>query len=386
MENKEKMVKYDGEEISEKLLLKIQRDAIEKDKKEMANWMKKKYQCSVCKISPRPGTKTVKKCTFCTKIFCDGCMSHNCPNKGKINTNSSVNIALTFTLDIMDKYMSYSCKNVKFGCEEMLANAAKLVGHEKNCDFQAIQCTEINCKTEVCYLKYLDHFEENHGNYENLGDAKVFKSPIGFDKLIQYVPVTYVKPVCSDANCKGTPNYASFRKCATCLKIYCCQGKSGAGANYKCETHLCYNGTGQRSYCHANSTDIGAGEKGENGKWLSKKFTAFNKTFFEVGIMRNNFIYKWIYVLALPDEAKNYYFHAYMKNANGENVLTYYDQVRSMVETHEKVIADGTCFSMAVQNAKRFVKEGTNQVDFSLKIRNLKDEAKDDEEESGIDD
>ena len=140
MANKEKMVKYDGEEISEELLRKIQQDAIEKDKKEMANnWMKKEYQCSVCKISPRPGTKTVKKCTYCTNIFCDGCMSHQCPNHGsKINANSSVNIALTITLD-MDKYMSYSCKNIKFGCEEMLANEAKLAEHEKYCDFQV--CT-----------------------------------------------------------------------------------------------------------------------------------------------------------------------------------------------------------------------------------------------------
>ena len=34
MANKEKMVKYDGEEISEELLRKIQQDAIEKNKKE----------------------------------------------------------------------------------------------------------------------------------------------------------------------------------------------------------------------------------------------------------------------------------------------------------------------------------------------------------------
>ena len=64
----------------------------------------------------------------------------------------------------------------------------------------------------------------------------------------------------------------------------------------------------------------------------------------------------------------------------------YYGQVRSMVETHEKVIEDETCFIMGVKNVKKFVKEGTNQVDFSLKIRNLKDEAKDEEDESGIDD
>ena len=162
MENKEKMVKYGGKEISEELLHQIQQDTIEKNKKEtekickesiekdkieMAyNWLKKEYQCFVCKISPRPGTKTVKKCTICTKIFCDGCMSHQCPTKGKINTNSSVNIALTITLD-MDKYMSYSCKNIKFGCEEMLANEAKLAEHEKYCDFQV--CTFNECIIQI---------------------------------------------------------------------------------------------------------------------------------------------------------------------------------------------------------------------------------------------
>ena len=240
---------------------------------------------------------------------------------------------------------------------------------------QAIKCTDFDCKTEVCYLNYLDHFEENHGNYENLGDGKVFKSPIDFDKNQIF---------CSKANCKVIPNFETFRKCDTCLKVFCCQGNSSYGHGYKCGYHYCFNPVSQTlSWKYADKTDIGAGEK---GKWLSKKFTAFNKTFFEVGIMRNNFIYKWIYVLALPEEAKNYYFHAYVKNANGENVLTYYGQVRSMVETHEEVIKNQKCFIIGDMNALQFVKEGTNQVDFFLKIRNLKDEAKDEEDESGIDD
>ena len=242
---------------------------------------------------------------------------------------------------------------------------------------QAIKCTQIDCKTEVCYLNYLDHFEEIHGNYANLGDGKVFKSPIDFDMTQQF---------CSNTNCKAISNFETLRKCTTCLEVFCRQGKS---AYFKdgssCGYHYCYRATDGASmgWQVATETIIGALA---NEKWLSKKFTAFNKTFFEVGIIRNNFIYKWIYVLALPDEAKNYYFHAYMKNANGENVLAYYGQVRSMVESHEEVIGSQKCFIMGVQNAERFVKEGTNQVDFSLKIRNLKDEAKDEDEESGIDD
>jgi hypothetical protein len=239
---------------------------------------------------------------------------------------------------------------------------------------QAIKCTDIDCKTEVCYLNYLDHFEENHGNYENLGDGKVFKSPIDFNKIQQF---------CANTNCKGLPSFETFRKCFYCLKVFCCQGKSLYGVGYNCGYHNCYRPSdgANLSWITASLTDTVG-----NGKWLSKKFTSFNKTFFEVGIMRNNFIYKWIYVLALPEEAKNYYFHAYVKNANGENVLAYYNQVRSMVETHEQVIENQNYFIIGAKQAKRFVKEGTKQVDFSLKIRNLKDEAKDEDVESGIDD
>ena len=97
-------------------------------------------------------------------------------------------------------------------------------------------------------------------------------------------------------------------------------------------------------------------------------------------------IYKWVYVLALLDEAKKYFFHAYVKNSNGETVLTYYNQVRSLVESHEEVIENENCFIIGVKQAKNFVKEDTKQVDFSMKIRNIKDEAKDEDEESGIDD
>ena len=57
-----------------------------------------------------------------------------------------------------------------------------------------------------------------------------------------------------------------------------------------------------------------------------------------------------------------------------------------MIESHEDVIEKENCLVIGFKNTKRFVMKGTNQVDFSVKIRNLKDEAKDDKEESGIDD
>ena len=116
--------------------------------------------------------------------------------------------------------------------------------------------------------------------------------------------------------------------------------------------------------------------------WYPRKFTAFQRTFFEVAILRNNMIYQWIFVLALPDEAKHFWFQVFVKNDMGETVRTYFEQVQSMVEGFDTV----NYWTLSVKKAKTFAGNNTNQLKYSLKIRNLKDEAKDEDEESGIDD
>ena len=122
------------------------------------------------------------------------------------------------------------------------------------------------------------------------------------------------------------------------------------------------------------------------GIWSPKKFTAFERTFFDVSIIRNNTIYKWIYILALPDVAKNFQAQITVKNAMGETIIDYPEQVRSVVECHDSIIENENCFTLSVKKAKRYAMRDTNQVDYAVKIRNLKDEAKDEDEESGIDD
>ena len=97
-------------------------------------------------------------------------------------------------------------------------------------------------------------------------------------------------------------------------------------------------------------------------------------------------IYKWIYVLALPDEAKKFQVDVSVKNSMGEIVLDYHEQTRSMVESHDFVIENEKCFMLGIKKAKGYAMKDTNQVDYTVKIRNLKDEAKDEDEESGIDD
>ena len=120
--------------------------------------------------------------------------------------------------------------------------------------------------------------------------------------------------------------------------------------------------------------------------WFPRMFTAFEKTFFEVRVKRNNFIYNWIYILAMPDQAKNYFYHALVENTSGEKILTFYGQARSMFENPDEIIANEDCFVFGVTTAKKLADKITNQLGYSVKIRNLKDEAKDDSGESGIDD
>lgn len=384
MEVKKKTITIDGEEItaSENWFKKFEENVGEEVKMELArDTLKKEYQCFRCKILPRPGTKDVRKCTsYCLRIFCNACSLHHCPNTGgQYQANQSVPITLSLTLDV-GKYSSFFCKNYKFGCKEIFVGEAKLLDHEKNCIFQVIHCADIDCKLEVGYLDYLDHFKEKHVKCENLGDGKMFKLPIDFNKLQKI-------NTCSTPNCTGTPvvgQVNNFIRCQYCNKVFCNRGRSSAlnYRQYTCAYHQCNEAGNVVALANiAVTVDAASFEK-----WLPKKFTAFNKTFFEVGLIRNKFIYKWIYVLGLPDEAKNFYFHANVQNENGENVHAYYDQVRSLVESPDEVMENENCFIIGLKNAKKFVKRGTNSVDVSLKIRNLKDEAKDDDEESGIDD
>ena len=90
--------------------------------------------------------------------------------------------------------------------------------------------------------------------------------------------------------------------------------------------------------------------------------------------------------MALPDEAKHFQVQVTVKNAMGETVDFYKEQARSMVESHDFIVENEKCFMLGIKKAKGYAVKDTNQVDCSVKIRNLKDEAKDEDEESGIDD
>ena len=416
MEDK-KIFKVDGGiEISEEALQKIRKDAVNDFKKEMIRTtIKKEFECFGCKNLPRPSQTTIKKCKTCSNIFCGICGigSHLCSDGTQRNPNESV------PLKIDVEFLPYFCKNNKFGCEEILFKDSELFEHEPTCAFQIVCCPDFSCKDKVNFLNYVDHFKEKHGDYEDLGEGRTFKLPLPMDQIqsqalkvtlkndvLAFVSLLGGKYQISDKLFNGKPTWLMISYAPKAIwyedKSWNIGLKTDIGKRrsmINCTTSIEPDDSNnvwkyvnlKREWVVDNENDVSVQSVFDKAietsvKWSPKMFTAFGKTFFDVSIIRNKIIYKWIYVLALPDEAKKFQVDVSVKNCMGETVHDYHEQTRSMVESHDFVIENEKCFMLGIKKARGYAMKDTNQVDYTVKIRNLKDEAKDEDEESGIDD
>jgi len=116
-----------------------------------------------------------------------------------------------------------------------------------------------------------------------------------------------------------------------------------------------------------------------------KRISVFNFMFFGVGIIKDQFMFSWIYILGGPEVAKNFFYHVKVKKENTEDELTFCGQVRSLSEHYEEITKSFNAFFMPIVKMKEFL-DGYSKLSLEYQIRNMKDEAKDDNEESGISD
>merc|ERR1712156_261859 len=88
---------------------------------------------------------------------------------------------------------------------------------------------------------------------------------------------------------------------------------------------------------------------------FTSKINAFNKTFFEVGYLRNGFVHRWIFLHGFKDEAKYFFYRATIANANknGDERI-FYGQVRSMDETCDDIISQQNCFIIGQKTCENF--------------------------------
>jgi len=142
--------------------------------------------------------------------------------------------------------------------------------------------------------------------------------------------------------------------------------------------------------------------KGEKNKWAAyKKFAVsdFDSTtllyfppikitstdgdaFYEVGYIKNKAFYFIIYLMGSSDEAKKFSCKISVSNKDGEE-FTYTGKIHTFDEKYEDIIASESLFKIGNNAIKKSLDE-KKRLCFELTIRNLKEEAKDDDEESGV--
>jgi len=321
METTERKVKVDGDvEISKEVFEKIGKDAIDEYKKEIGrSIMRKDYQCSTCKSFPRP--------------------------ENAMSEDKTVHILETVThCSICSNVFCLDCRF--HTCSD--GGTKKTSDMSRSLESAAFSTFEWNLE----FRKYLPNFCEN----AKFGCQENFFNGEELYKHEKYC--SYQRVYCVDIECEEE----------VCLLDYLEHFKSTHGNSENCSNEKTFHLPIELDILQEVCTFT--------------KLTVFGKTFFDVSVMRDDIIFKWIYSLCLPEEAELLFYQAFLKDKNDVNVAIVYEQVRSMVESHDSVIEDGNCFILSVQKAERYAMDGGNKLNFSMQITSLKDE----DEESGIDD
>ena len=101
-----------------------------------------------------------------------------------------------------------------------------------------------------------------------------------------------------------------------------------------------------------------------------------------MGVIKNSLVYRWIYLLGLENDAKQYFYKATLKNEITGNEISFQHQVRSMVESSDSIIKSENAFVLSVTTCKKYRNEGTNQVNYKIELQEEYTKRKDDFEES----
>ena len=119
-----------------------------------------------------------------------------------------------------------------------------------------------------------------------------------------------------------------------------------------------------------------------------KKITAENKIFFSVIRIKDGMLYHWIHFYGSPIEAKNYFYTLeYYNDAKTPKVTcSFSDQVVPIDETADTIIEKVNCLAISRKQFENKFVTTDDKFKISVKIRNLKEEVKDENVESGVSD
>ena len=153
------------------------------------------FECKTCKAFPTIESVNVygKKCTYHGSSTC-GCyravkvmLQPKCRNGHDTGKSITITNLKKDELEWQIKLLTtipHPCKNGKYGCQE-IAMLEELPLHEDICDYRKVNCVADNCKADVCYLKYMEHFNRDHFNVSLISpkkDAGIYS----FDYLLTF--------------------------------------------------------------------------------------------------------------------------------------------------------------------------------------------------------
>ena len=115
-----------------------------------------------------------------------------------------------------------------------------------------------------------------------------------------------------------------------------------------------------------------------------EKIEAFNGTvFYAVSNFEHGSFYAWIYFVGSPIEVKNYSVAMTLTSFDNKMKRNHEGPVFSMNESFKKI--KGKTFSLTYDDVEKFEFD-SKDLNITVTIRNLKEEAKDDDVESGVSD
>ena len=127
------------------------------------------------------------------------------------------------------------------------------------------------------------------------------------------------------------------------------------------------------------------GLSGRNCKWDPMKLDLNNQIFLWNMKTVDKVVYYWVYILGSPNEAKHFSYT--LKLFGPKNTITFEGgQVAAIDESFDTLSEAGKCFAIPHKNFVAQVLNEDRKYEYSLQIRNLKEEVKDDNYESGISD
>ena len=116
--------------------------------------------------------------------------------------------------------------------------------------------------------------------------------------------------------------------------------------------------------------------------WMSKVVTSCGAVFFSVGKIANDTVYQWLVFMGSSDEARNYSYNCSVTNITGQEFI-YKGSVPTLDDKSDDIITSGSLLGIGINAAKRSLNE-EKELEVEFTIRNLKEEAKDDDMESGV--